>query len=372
MRTIHVTSGRLFGGIEQMLLTLAKCRGVAPEMEPAFAIASAGRLDEELRETGVDVTALGDVRLSRPASIVRGRAVLTELLQKRRASAVVCHAPWSFAIFAPVARRAGVPVVLWQHDRADGRSIVERWARRTPADLVVCNSQWTAMTAHALQPTAPRVVIHPAVALAPGAGSVRADVRRMLDERDDAVVILAASRMEPLKGHLSVLRALATLRDLPSWSMWLAGGAQRPHEREYAAALTAEASTLGIGPRVKFLGERRDVHRLMAAADLFCQMNNRPETFGIVFAEALLSGLPVVTPALGGAPEIVSRECGYLIPDGDVGALTRALAMLVRDPTLRARLGSAGPAHASARCAPEIVLPQLSRALRALDRTAAA
>jgi glycosyltransferase involved in cell wall biosynthesis len=372
MRTVHVTSGRLFGGIEQMLLTLAKCRRLAPDMEPSFAIASSGRLDEELRETGVDVTALGDVRLSRPTSIVRGRAVLSGLLQTKRPSTVVCHAPWSFAIFAPVARRAGVPVVLWQHDRADGRSIVERWARRTPADLVVCNSQWTAMTANVLQPGAPRVVIHPAVAIASNSGNVRSDVRQMLHERADAVVILAASRMEPLKGHLSVLRALKTLRDLPSWSLWLAGGAQRPHERAYAAELTREASALGISARVKFLGERRDVHRLMAAADVFCQMNQGPETFGIVFAEALLSGVPVVTAALGGAPEIVSTDCGVLIPHGDVAALTRALAMLVRDPALRSRLGSAGPSHAAARCAPEIVLPQLSRALRGLNRTVAA
>jgi glycosyltransferase involved in cell wall biosynthesis len=372
MRTVHVTSGRLFGGIEQMLLTLAKCRGLAPEMEPAFAIAAPGRLDAELRETGVDVAALGDVRLSRPASIVRGRAALAGLLRTWRASAVVCHAPWSFAIFAPVVRRAGVPVVLWLHDRADGRSIVERWARRTHADLVVCNSRWTSMTAHALQPSAPSTVIHPPVAIAPGGGNVRAEVRQMLDERPDAVVILAASRMEPLKGHLNVLRALATLRDLPSWTMWLAGGAQRPHEREYAAELTREATALGIAARVKFLGERRDVHRLMAAADVFCQMNEGPETFGIVFAEALLSRLPVVAAGLGGAPEIVSSECGFVIPEGDVAALTRALAMLVRDPALRLRLGSAGPAHAAARCAPEIVLPQLSRTLRSLDRTAAA
>ena len=372
MRTVHVANGRLFGGIEQMLLTLAKYRDLAPEMEPSFAIACSGRLDAELREAGVDVTSLGDVRLKRPASIVRGRSALTDVLQTRRASAVVCHAPWSFAIFAPVARKLGIPVVLWQHDRADGRSIVERWARRTRADLVVCNSQWTSGTTAALQPFAPLTVIHPPVAIPASAGNDRVAVRQMLDERIDAVVVLAASRMERWKGHLNVLRALAALRDLPSWTLWIAGGAQRPQEQEYAAELAREASALRITARVKFLGERRDVHRLMAAADVFCQMNETPEPFGVVFAEALLSRLPVVTADLGGAPEIVSSDCGFAVPGGDSVAATRALAMLLRDPALRLRLGAAGPAHAAARCAPQVVLPRLLQALKSLNRTAAA
>jgi glycosyltransferase involved in cell wall biosynthesis len=123
---------------------------------------------------------------------------------------------------------------------------------------------------------------------------------------------------------------------------------------------------------VRFLGERRDVPALMRGSDLFCQANEGPEPFGVVFAEALLSGVPVVTVSLGGAPEIVSDTCGRLVPAGDCDALARAIRELVSDDGLRRKLGASGPAHAAARVAPDVVLPQLAQALEALPVSAAA
>ena len=121
---------------------------------------------------------------------------------------------------------------------------------------------------------------------------------------------------------------------------------------------------------MRFLGERRDVPLLMRAADLFCQPNEGPEPFGVVFAEALLSGVPVVTADTGGAPEIVSDECGRLVPAGDLDALARVLGELVDDAGLRARLGARGPAHAAARCAPDgRPASNRARARRASTRT---
>ena len=138
-----------------MLVTIARQRRVTPDVAVTFAVAAPGRLEEELRGSGASVHALGDVRLSRPASVVRARSLLRGVLAGVRPDVVIGHAPWSYAIFAPVARRAGVAPVLWQHDRADGRSLVERWAARTRADLVICNSVWTSRTAAALQPGVP-------------------------------------------------------------------------------------------------------------------------------------------------------------------------------------------------------------------------
>jgi glycosyltransferase involved in cell wall biosynthesis len=169
-----------------------------------------------------------------------------------------------------------------------------------------------------------------------------------------------------------MLRALARLTNGPCWTLWLAGAAQRLHEVAYRTELEREVVRLGLERRVQFLGERTDVPALMSAADLFCQANERPEPFGIVFAEALLSGLPVITAAMGGATEVVDETCAGLYDPMDTDGLTTTLRRLLADAHLRARLGAAGPAHARARCAPGMVLPILEQVLSECRSRAAA
>jgi glycosyltransferase involved in cell wall biosynthesis len=108
--------------------------------------------------------------------------------------------------------------------------------------------------------------------------------------------------------------------------------------------LRERAEDRGIADRVRFIGERSDVRRLLAAADVHCQANLRP--FGIALVEALAVGLPVVTVAMGGAVEIVDESCGLLISPRDPYALASALRQLVCDPVLRARLAAAAAARA--------------------------
>ena len=184
MRVTHVVSGRLFGGIEQMLVTIARFRHLTPGIDHRFAIAAPGRLEHELHASGVDVQLLGDVRLSRPASVIQARAQFAKMLTAPAVSptptAVICHAPWAFALFAPVARRRAIPVVLWQHDHASGRSLVERWAKKTRADLVICNSVWTSRTASALQPGVAVRVIHPPVNVTECPATTRQQIRAEL------------------------------------------------------------------------------------------------------------------------------------------------------------------------------------------------
>src|SRR4029077_2024641 len=112
----------------------------------------------------------------------------------------------------------------------------------------------------------------------------------------------------------------------------------------YLEALRAEAAALGIAPRVNFLGQRGDVARLLAAADIHCQPNTGPEPFGITFIEALYAGLRVVTSAIGGALEIVDDSCGILVEPNDPAALAAVLGRLIEDRGLAALLGGAGPA----------------------------
>jgi glycosyltransferase involved in cell wall biosynthesis len=196
--------------------------------------------------------------------------------------------------------------------------------------------------------------------------AIRAEVRAELGAPPEAVVIVQTSRLEAWKGQAVLLAALALLPPASEWRCWIAGGARRPAEVRYLAELRRRAA--GLGGRVRFLGERRDVPRLLAAADLFCQPNTAPEPFGVAYVEALAAGLPVVAAALGGALEVVDPTCGLLVPPGRPEALAEALARLAADPAHRRRLGAAGPARARAVADPAAALPRLAGALaRALE-----
>jgi glycosyltransferase involved in cell wall biosynthesis len=152
------------------------------------------------------------------------------------------------------------------------------------------------------------------------------------------------------------------LRDLPGWEAWFAGGPQKAGEAEYLAGLKSTAEKLGIADRVRFLGQRADVPRLMAAADVLCQPNIGPEPFGIVLVEALYAGLPVVTSAFGGAVEIVDDTCGIRCEPGNPVAVANALRRLLADPDYRAMLGEAGPDRAARLCDPARQLARLAAA----------
>jgi D-inositol-3-phosphate glycosyltransferase len=84
---------------------------------------------------------------------------------------------------------------------------------------------------------------------------------------------------------------------------------------------------------------------------------SRREGFGLVAAEAMAHGKPVVASAVGGLLDlVVDGETGLLVPPGDVPALRAALDRLLSDPTLRRGLGSAGRERAVRLLAWETVL----------------
>src|SRR5262249_1914566 len=151
---------------------------------------------------------LGEVRVSRPWTIWRARRNLTDLFKQTGVDLVVCHSAWPHAVFAPAVRRAGIPLLIWLHDPPRGTHWVERWARQTPPDFAVCNSQFTARAVKNLFPDMGFEVVYCPVA-APGFPfQERSQVRAELSTANDAVVVIQVSRLERWKGHLLHLEAL--------------------------------------------------------------------------------------------------------------------------------------------------------------------
>ncbi|MCP3164885.1 glycosyltransferase family 4 protein [Myxococcus qinghaiensis] len=368
MRALHVYSGNLYGGIESFLVSLARVSSRHPEgTVHEYALCFEGRLADELRAAGATVHLLGHARVGHPWTVWRTRRALGALLKQGEYSAVVCHAAWPQALFGPVARAYSVPLVFFQHDALSGAHWLERWASVTPPDLVLSNSAFTARSLERVYPRASYRVRHPLVpeaARVPEAAE-RTLLRADLGAGEDDVVIIHASRMQAWKGHRLLLEALGRMREARGWRLWIAGGAQREEETRYLDGLVAQSKALGLEGRVRFLGQRSDVPRLLRAADLHCQPNTSPEPFGLAFVEALQAGLPVVTTALGGPLEIVDETCGRLVAP-EAGALASALLRLVVDAEARRRLGAGGPARAAMLCAPEAFLASLDEDLRSV------
>jgi glycosyltransferase involved in cell wall biosynthesis len=362
MRVLHLYSGNLYGGVETLLVALARHRDQAPGMAPAFGLSYQGRLSQELVAEGVEVHALGEVRLRRPDQIARARAALRALLEREAFDTVVCHSAWPQVVFGPAVRRSGLPLVLWVHSPPDRGHWLQWLASRVPPDLAICNSRFTAAAYAAVSDVPTRVVYFPwEPTLASPTG--REAVREELGTARDDVVIVQLSRMEEWKGHRLHLEALGRLQRLQGWSCWMAGGAQRPGEEVYLEGLRRQARQLGIAERVRFIGQRNDVPRLLEAADIHCQPNLGPEPFGIAFVEALGAGLPSVTTAMGGAMEIVDDDCGALVEPGDSQGLASALETLVRDPELRADKGRRGRQRMRELFAPDVQMRELDRFL---------
>jgi len=367
MKILHVYAGNLFGGIETLLVTLAKTQSICPGIQHYFALCFEGRLANELRKLNAKVRILGNVRLSRPWTLWQARSQLQKLIQQEQFDVLICHACWSQAAFGSLARRNRLPLVLWCHDVLTGQHPIERLAKFVLPDLVIANSRYTEASVPKLYQTPSETLLIPVVfPEVTHPESLRQAVRAELNTPEQSIVIIQVSRLERWKGHSLLLSALAKLHSIPNWTCWIVGGVQRPGEADYLGELKMQAEALGISQRILFLGQRTDVPRLLAAADIHCQPNTGAEPFGIAFIEALYAGLPVVTTALGGATEIVDDSCGKLVPPNDPDALSEALAILISNHQTRTTLGLGGKVRADYLCNPKNQLNKLFRLLSPL------
>jgi glycosyltransferase involved in cell wall biosynthesis len=157
--------------------------------------------------------------------------------------------------------------------------------------------------------------------------------RALFATPEGAPLLVTLSRLHAKKGLDVLLEALA---ELPQCIAWLAGDGPLEHE------LRAAAVRLGVSERVRFLGWRTDRGALLRAADV-CVLPSRWEPFGTVMLEAWAAGVPLVAAASQGPSAYVKDGInGLLVPVDDPAALSRAIACVLEDPALKARLIAAG------------------------------
>lgn len=153
------------------------------------------------------------------------------------------------------------------------------------------------------------------------------------------VQLLAVGSIVPRKAYDILVRALAAAANKP-WRLTIAGPSDR--NSEALAALHAAIRETGLGDRITLIGavSTAELDTLYATADLFL-MPSLYEGYGMVLAEAMARGLPVVCTTGGAAAETVPPDAGIKVPPGDEKALSDAILRVLNNPGLRRRMGEA-------------------------------
>ncbi len=337
MRILHVHTDLVGGGIEQMMTTLA-AHTQAEEVGICWCPAN----HPEPPEATLQKLAAGGVKLTRippPFLSPRYPVRLARLIRRVQPEVLHLHGASVGAIGGLVGRMLRVPAVVYtehlEHSRHAGWL---RRARETTAGLphwtvfVSQRGRQEAVEGGPLRNVTHRCSVIPnGIDLSPYAGLAdtadRAEIRRELDLPSEAVVIGCVGLLWQAKGQEYLIRALRDIRSGERPVVLLLVGSGSDEQ-----ALRACAKETGVSERVRFLGWRSDVPRLLQALDLYVQPS-LSEGFGLAVVEAAAAGLPIVASRVGGIPEIITHEySGLLAPPGSPPALAAAIQELMDDP----------------------------------------
>ncbi len=323
-----------------------------------IGVCADGALATKVRAKGFRVENVSIARSYDLKRHARTAKALKALFQRERFDLVHVHTPVAAMVGRYAAWRAGVPKIVYtahgfyfhEHMKLPLRAahIGLEWLGGRVTDMLFTQAEEDAETArrlnlcrggrvHAIGNGVEAAQFQRADAAA------RARTRAQLRTPEDAVVITMIGRLVAEKGYVELFEAMRKNNAV----LWVVGDRLRSdHASGIDTIVEAVKKDLALGPRIRFLGYRQDVPNLLAASDIFTLPSYR-EGMPRSIIEAMMTGLPVVATDIRGArEEVIDDETGFLVPVRNPAALGAALAKLVADPSLRARMGAAGRVRA--------------------------
>ena len=336
LSVLHLIAPGDVGGAERVVHALASGQRRAGHRVTVGAVLSNGADHRShpflapLERAGVETILL---RVP-PRAYRRERSACVELCRRLRPDVVHTHGIRVDVVDAAVARRAGMPTVTTVHGFTGGDFkmwVYERLWRRALRgfDAVVAVSR---PLARDLERTGvPPGRLHavpnawPADDLPP---FPRYEARQQLAVPDGRFHVGWVGRLTPEKGADVLLAALPLLADLPVVVSVVGDGRGRPQ-------LQAAAARLGLGDRVRWLGNVAAAGRLFTAFDVFA-LSSRTEGTPIVLFEAMATSTPIVASAVGGVPDVLAPQEALLVGPDDPAALAQAIRAVHADPAAAA------------------------------------
>lgn len=320
MRILLVTTGLALGGAERQVVDLAdRLAGRGHDVAIAYLVGGV----EVRPDAAVELFPVGFSKS--PSGLARGCLHLGRLIRAWQPDVVHSHMVHAnlltrlVRIISPMRR-----LVCTAHNTNEGGRWVSLAYRLTDrlADVSTNVSQEAveAFERHGAVPRGRMLAVHNGidVRLFSDAPERRADSRDRLFPDRTRRLLLSVGRLAEQKNHAGLLRVFASFaKRLPDVDLWIAG------DGPLRAALQQQCADLGLEDRVVLLGSRSDVPDLMRAADVFV-LASHFEGFGLVVAEAMASGTPVVATDAGGVAEVMAGT-GFLVPVDDEASLGHAL-----------------------------------------------
>ncbi len=340
---VHVITGLEVGGAEMLLLELCREELRRGRACSVASLISGGPMRGRFAQIGVEVLGLG---MKRGEFFAPGLLRLARLIRRVRPRIVqgwLYHGNLGAAAATWLSGVLPRPRLVWSvHGALPDFACYPRRLRRAVGlgatlsplvDGILYNGQ-AALEAHQRFGFRSRLaqLFSNGVDLSRFAfePAVRAASRRDLGLPEDAVVVIAVGRDDPMKNWPGMLAATAAAADRKVWLVAVGEGTER----------------LPPGPQRRLLGRRDDMSALYSAADIFMLASHFGEGTSVALSEAMACGLPAIVTEVGdnGA---VAAGAGLVVPARDAAALARAVAQLAGHPDLRAWAGTAARARAA-------------------------
>ena len=331
LRVAHVLSSFHTGGQERVALDLATQQHAAGHHVVAVSLGGPpeGPNADAFRAAGAQTQ-----------TIAKGRGFdvslpfrLAAFLSKQRVDVVHTHNPHALIYGAPAASLVRAVAVHTKHGR-NPDAARRLWLRRTVSKLVdayvAVTPTLAALAIEKRECEPARVCVIPngidAERFRPRA-EARRRIRAELEIPDEAWVVGTVGRLSPEKNQALLVDAMTPLLDPRRRLVLVGDGPERePLSLRIAATWRTEL--------VSMTGARSDVENLIAAFDAFA-LTSRSEGLPLVLLEAMASGIPVVSTAVGGVPDLIEHGVtGFLVAAGDRVALTDRLEWLANRPPL--------------------------------------
>jgi len=340
---VHVLSSLGMGGQERVALDLAT--GQAEDGHRVLTVSLApgpdGPLAEEFVAKGLEIKTVA----KRAGRDLRLLVQLASLFRERRADVVHTHNPQPLLFAALPARTVGAALVHTKHGvnpDSKRRLAMRRAAGRLVAAFVAVSDPTAEVARRERECALSRLhVVKNGIDLSRFGPdeSARAELRAELGIPAEAFVVGTVGRLFTEKGHAYLVRSLEPVLGRAVHLIIAGDGPERDNLRNQVAGLAHPEA-------VHLTGNRRDVPRLLAALDVFALTSVR-EGLPLVIPEAMAAGLPVVSTAVGGIPEVVlDGETGFLVEYGDEQALLQRLRALDDDRELAGKCGQLGRSRA--------------------------